>query len=414
MYSGHFACGVNQFFAATERARGKRDFGLLPQPIITTCSAQFHYSALKQPHSTIAPFRCYSMAGVSTLTPEAIAHLGISLIGDIQAQAKGIMKTLYLKMQRWLSALWTDSRPLTFVGVLMLCDVAACLVAMIFDHRQITGFNAWLKPAKFGLSIAVTCFSLAWIAGYLRDWQRIRDWSGRIFAASIAIEIVVIDLQAARGTTSHFNMATPFDRMAFVTMGISIGILWLAMVGMTYALMRQKLQPVSWGWALRLGLLLSVVGAAGGGFMLRQTPEQKRNPELKQFGSHTVGAPDGGAGLPVLNWSENHGDLREAHFLGLHGVQIISFFGWWLLRKRRLTEPQRTRLIWLASGTYVSCFGLLAWQALRGQALLQPDQKTLVMASLVVLFAGIGSGLALSSTGFSRFKKWAAVLEVHS
>lgn len=324
------------------------------------------------------------------------------------------MKNAYLKIWRLLSALWTASPPLSFVGVMMVCDLAACLVAMMFDSRQITGVNAWLKPAKFGLSSAVTCFSLVWIASFLVDWPRIRDWSCQVFAASIAIEIVVIDLQAARGTASHFNMATPFDSMAFVTMGISICTLWLSMVSMTYALMRQQLQRPSWAWALRLGLLLSVVGAAGGGFMLRQTPEQKQHPELKQFGSHTVGAPDGGPGLPIANWSENHGDLRAAHFLGLHGVQIIPLIGWWLLRKKRLSELQRTRLVWLASGTYVSCFALLVWQALRGQALLQPDRKTLVIASLLVLFTSTGSWLALSSKTLSGLKKWAAGLEVHS
>jgi hypothetical protein len=324
------------------------------------------------------------------------------------------MKNVFLKIQRWVSVLWTSNRPLTFVGLLMVCDLGACLVAMMFDSRQIIGINAWIKPAKFGLSSAVTCRSLAWIASYLVDWPRIRNWSGRVFAASIAIEIIVIDLQAARGTTSHFNMAGSIDRVAFITMGISIATLWLSMASMTYALMRQQMQPVSWAWALRLGLLLSVVGAAGGGFMLRQTPEQKQNPELKQFGAHTVGAPDGGPGLPIVNWSKNHGDLRVAHFLGLHGVQIIPLIGWWLLRRKRLLEPQRTRLVWLASETYVSSFALLAWQALRGQALLQPDRTTLVAASLLVLFTGVGSWLALSWMTFSGLQKWAAVLEVRS
>jgi hypothetical protein len=324
------------------------------------------------------------------------------------------MKSVSLKLQRWLSALWTSNRPLTFVGLLMVCDVGACLVAMMFDSRQITGINAWIKPAKFGLSSAVTCLSLAWIASYLRDWPRIRDWSGRVFAVSIAIEIIVIDLQAARGTTSHFNMAGPVDRVGFITMGIAIAAIWLSMASMTYALMRQQVQPISWAWALRLGLLASVVGAAGGGFMLRQTPEQKQNPELKQFGSHTVGAPDGGPGLPIANWSEDHGDLRVAHFLGLHGVQIIPLIGLWLLGKKRLSELRRTRLVWLASGTYVACFALLAWQALRGQALLQPDRKTLVAGSLLVFVTGVASWLALSPTTFRGLQTWAEVLEVRS
>ena len=215
-------------------------------------------------------------AGANTLRLKAIAQQGIGLACDAHVfNERVLMKYIPLKAQRWLTPLWSAGPSLTLVGLMMVCDLAACLAAMMFDARQITGVNAWLKPAKFGLSSAVTCLTLAWIAGYLGDWPRIRNWSGKIFATSIAIEIIVIDMQAGRGTTSHFNTATPFDRAAFIVMGVSICTLWLSMAAMTYALLFQRLKPSSWAWALRLGLLLSLLGAAGGGFMLRQTPEQR-------------------------------------------------------------------------------------------------------------------------------------------
>lgn len=322
------------------------------------------------------------------------------------------MKNLYLKIRDGISDLWATNRPLTFVGVMMVCDVAACLVAMIFDSRQITGINAWIKPAKFGLSSAITCLTLAWIAVYLAAWPRVRDWSCRVFAASIAFEIVIIDLQAARGTTSHFNVSTPFDKAAFVVMGISIATLWISMAGMTYALFRQKVAPDSWCWALRLGLLASLIGAAAGGFMLHQTPEQKSAGDGHYFGAHTVGASDGGPGLPFLNWSTAHGDLRVAHFLGLHAVQFIPLMAWWLSRRKRLLESQRTQLVWMGSILYFLCFVITAWQAQRGQTLVQPDGLTLGAELTLVGIAGMGTTIILSPALRVAMNDWARVLEV--
>ena len=91
-------------------------------------------------------------------------------------------------------------------------------------------------------------------------------------------------------------------------------------------------------------------------------------------GAHTVGAPDGGPGLPVTDWSTRHGDLRIAHFLGMHGLQVLPLLAWWL--DRRGIAAQR-RLIFAAAASYLALFALVLWQALRGQSIVQPDLQTL-------------------------------------
>jgi hypothetical protein len=325
-----------------------------------------------------------------------------------------MMQAAYKHENSIRKSLWVASPSLTFTGLIMSVDFAGCFIAMAFDSQQITGVNAWLKPLKFGLSSAITCLTLAWIAGYLTQWPKVRKWASRVFAASISIEIFLIDLQAARGTTSHFNLSTPFDKSIFIVMGVSIGTLWLSMAAMSYALIRQKLSPVSWQWALRLGLLLSLVGAAAGGLMLHQTPEQKAAGNGLYFGAHTAGAPDGGPGLPFLNWSTSHGDLRIPHFLGLHAMQAIPLLAWWLSRRKSLLETQRVQLIWLSTFAYVSVFLLLAWQALRGQALLRPDEVTVIAACVLASVIGTGSALILLPPLRATLSNWARILEVRS
>lgn len=324
------------------------------------------------------------------------------------------MQAAYNRVDSIKRSVWAASPSLSFTGLIMIVDFVACFIAMAYDPQQIIGVNAWLKPLKFGLSSALTCLTLAWIAGYLTDWPKVRKWGSRVFAASIAIEIIIIDIQAARGTTSHFNVSTPFHKAAFIVMGVSIATLWLSMAAMTYALMLQKLSPTSLQWALRLGLLLSLVGAAAGGLMLRQTPEQKAAGNGLYFGAHTVGAPDGGPGLPFLNWSTSHGDLRISHFLGLHAMQAIPLIALWLMRRKRLVEQQRVQLIWLCVATYAFLFALLAWQALRGQALLRPDAATLLVAASIAVFTSVGAALILFTRLHSVLNGWIKVLEVRS
>ncbi len=110
----------------------------------------------------------------------------------------------------------------------------------------------------------------------------------------------------------------------------------------------------------------------------QQLAEAHATGRLPIAGAHTVGAPDGGRGLPVTGWSADHGDLRIAHFLGMHGLQVLPLLAWWIAR-RRAPAGERTQrnLIFAAATSYLALFGLVLWQAFRGQSIAQPDGVTL-------------------------------------
>jgi len=103
-----------------------------------------------------------------------------------------------------------------------------------------------------------------------------------------------------------------------------------------------------------------------------------------------MGVEDGGPGLPVTGWSTTGGDLRVAHFVGLHGLQELPLFGYLLalLAPEWLRMRHRVALVWLAGVSYLCLIGLLTWQALRGQPVISPNARTLGALLALLLAAG--------------------------
>jgi hypothetical protein len=309
-------------------------------------------------------------------------------------------------MRNQLQKLWVASAPLTTVAILMFVGMVGAIAGLFLDSRVITGDPAWWKPAKFGASTALYAGTVAWLLRYVNVWPRFVRWMSRLLALALTVEVSIIFVQAARGTTSHFNTTTPLDRALFSTMGSFIGLLWLSSVGILAALFRQSFRSKAWGWALRLGMLITVLGAAAGGSMLHRTSAQARAAEQHlptTTGAHTVGAPDGGPGIPLVGWSAEHGDLRIAHFVGLHGIQVIPFIAW-LLARRRWPEGSQSKGVFVSSASYTLLIVILAWQALRGQSIAEPDALT--GAVFVMWLAGTLAAMAAAIRGGVHPASW--------
>jgi hypothetical protein len=278
---------------------------------------------------------------------------------------------------------WTSSPPLTFTALLMLAAFVASAAGIFLDSRIITGMPAWLKPAKFAISTTLYCGTLAWLFRYIDVWPRFVRAMGWVTSVVVILEVALIDVQAARGTTSHFNVSTPLDGTLFAVMGTMIALLWLASVGILVASFRQKFADPAWGWSLRMGLLITVIGSATGGMMVGPTPDQmtalRHHQSVTAVGAHTVGAPDGGPGIPGVGWSTGHGDVRVPHFFGLHGLQIIPFLGWLVSRRR---DRESVKLVFAIAASYLAFVAILTWQALRGQSILEPDSTTLLALAI--------------------------------
>lgn len=261
-------------------------------------------------------------------------------------------------------------RGLFWFAVAMAALTAVLVGAAVLDGRTLLGAPLWFKPLKFSVSLAAYAATLAWMLGQLREPALRR--TGWAIAVAGAVEIVIIVGQAARGVRSHFNDDTLADSLLFALMGVTIVVLYLATAAIALRFLREPGRDRAAGTAIRLGLLVGLVGMGVGVVM-------------SVIGSHAVGVADGGPGLPFVGWSTTGGDLRVGHFVGMHALQALPLLAAALAATGRFSEATRTRAVTVAALAYGAVVLLVTWQALRGQPLLAPDALTLATLAAIVL-----------------------------
>jgi hypothetical protein len=278
-----------------------------------------------------------------------------------------------------------DARTVLAAGTAVaLLALVLSIAGLVADPRMIGGVPAWLKPMKFAVSITAYLVTIRWLMGLLPR-RRLVGIASLALVTAFTAELALIVLQVVRGTTSHFNESTPLDTAVYWSMGGLVGLIFGATVAIAVLALRRRGLDAGAAAGIRWGLAICLLGMAAAGLMIA-------NRGWSPTGGHTVGAPDGGPGLPLTDWSIDHGDLRIAHFVGLHALQLLPLAAWALARFTPLPAPVRARLLavlGLASGLAVL---LLAWQAERGQPLLRPDLLTLAGATAVALVLISGTG----------------------
>ena len=223
------------------------------------------------------------------------------------------------------------------------------------DDRTLAGEPVWLKPFKFALSFAILFATLGFAAGRLSEtWRRSRliVTSGAAAGAAFSFEMSYIAAQAARQEAPHFNESTPFHTAMHGLMGHGATALMatIAVVGVVVWSDREA----RLGQGLRLGL--------GLGFLLTTVLTSWVAGELAGNGGRYVGVPsDAHARLPLLGWSMEIGDLRPAHFLALHAMQVLPLAGHLADR-----NGSSVRSFWMAAVLCAILTTLIFHQALRG------------------------------------------------
>ncbi len=247
---------------------------------------------------------------------------------------------------------WHQQRTLSLLALLMLVAMLPTAVALLVDTRQVHGLNVWIKPLKFMASLALFTATTALYIGLLPEARR-HSRAVRFIVASIVgagvFEVGYISLQAALGQASHYNISDRLHALLYQTMGVAALLLCATQAVLAVQIQRHgrsDLPPV-WRQAVVHGLWLTLLLGAGAGMVLGglQAPA--------------------GSGLPVTGWHAS-GDLRPAHFVGMHAQQGLPLLGLVISRWQGASATTQRRALWAGTMACVLLWAGLMLMGLNG------------------------------------------------
>jgi len=252
---------------------------------------------------------------------------------------------------KFITNLFSRNKTLAYLGTGFLVLSIILMILIPFNTNVVLGLNSLVKPLKFSISLWIYSWTMAYIVSYFKN-KIIKKRLIFLIVFVMLFEQIVITIQAFRGTLSHFNVSTPVEHFLFNLMGVLITVV----TGYTlYFAFKFKNQidnlPKSKKDGLFYGLVIFVIAGFMGGLM-------------GAILSHNIGDDMGGAGLPFLDWSTKVGDIRVAHFIGIHALQIIPLFAYTVQNKFK--EKNSINLIRIFSILYFLLVVYTFVQALYG------------------------------------------------
>ena len=287
-----------------------------------------------------------------------------------------------INVWRWQSLF--AHRGLNWTAALSLGCTLIVLVLYSADPRELLGVPLWEKPLKFLISTTLYSATFSWLYSYVDKLQKLARWMGNLIGGLLVVELVVIIGLASLGTTSHFNVSTPFHLAMWSVMATAISAVW----GATFILGASLWNAPRMSAGLRLAVRWALgLGLAGMGIAFTMTPPQAQQIQPDTWagiaGAHTVGAADGGTGLPFFGWSTIAGDLRVSHFLGLHALQVLPAFAL-IVSVAIASQYARLAIITGLGMSYGLFIAFTYVQALMGQSIVHVSTIAGLVLALIV------------------------------
>ena len=254
----------------------------------------------------------------------------------------------------FIQTLKSRNETLFIFGWVCLFIAILFLIFAKTTSTQVYGVNAWYKPFKFAFSTFTFAWAMAWYCSYLPDFNiKLFNWT---IIVLLGFEIVYIAIQASKGQLSHYNVSSSFYSAMYSLMALAASLvtIYTAYVGVLFFKHSFPELPNYYVWAIRLGIIVFVIFSFEGFAMGSRM-------------NHSVGALNDNSNWFILGWSKTVGDLRVAHFVGMHAMQVLPLLSFYVLKNTKWTIGLSVIYGLLALMTLI--------QALQGKPLIRQRQE---------------------------------------
>jgi hypothetical protein len=239
-------------------------------------------------------------------------------------------------------------------AMLMWALMIPAVIALGIDERTLRGVEIWVKPLKFMASVGLLALTTAWFVGHLpaavRRGRSVSAIAWTVIATG-GFEVAYITLQAALGQASHYNVGDAFHGTMYTLMAIGAMALTATQPALGWLVWKHGDRNIAPAYRLAVILGLALTFALGASVGMVLGGQQ----------------PPAGAGLPLVGWSTTGGDLRVAHFVGIHASQVLPLVG-------ALSVALRVRgaavVVWVAALGWTALWAVTFGQALLGRPLI--------------------------------------------
>lgn len=275
--------------------------------------------------------------------------------------------------------LWIINPSICLMIVLSLLSLFVSTLGLLSDYfNSSLADSRWIKPFKFGLSLSLYGMSMLLISKFLSQDRKLLYWTSMFAFIGSTVELAAIFFQSLCLHPVILHPASLFagiESILWYTIKLAIMPVAFSDLVMLAMLLRQKSLPPVLGSAICWGALLAALGFIPGFMMLM--PEALQHPFSAEIAInnkndlHTLLNPSGA-------------DLRIAHFVGLHALQIFPLLAIYI-NSLKLSKLRKELLVSNFGYTYSALILTLVWQAMKNEPIVTPSLQTL--AVLLVIFS---------------------------